>query len=76
MKSTRRSVRTQHDTIREIAAVLARRLTVETMADVMNSLLNCSSDDDLSDHDADLGERLFDLLTEMRPDAVSVAVQG
>jgi len=68
--------RQRHESVREIATILSKLLPEQTMADLMNCLLCCNYEEALSDAEAETGSRLFDLLTEMRPDAVSVAVRG
>lgn len=66
--------RTERNAIRRIANALNATLGNETMAAVINGLLGCEAETSLKDDEAEAGEFLFDLLTERRPGAVTIAL--
>lgn len=58
---------------REIAFLLSKVLPPQELAIVINGLLSCESNDRLSDRESELGQRLFNQLTEISPEATEIA---
>ena len=59
---------------RRIAKALCATCSEETIADILNALLCVDCEPSLSDRESESGQRLFDQLSDMRPDAVSMAM--
>ena len=60
-------------TIPAVAKVLAKLLSTNQVADLLNVLLGCDAEPSLDDDEAALGEAIFDQLCLLRPEAVAVA---
>lgn len=61
--------------MRQVAMLLSATLSDETIAAIMNDLVCVEDNDDLAVDVCDSGKRLFNELTEMRPDAVAKATK-
>lgn len=61
---------------REVAAVLSGACDVETLGRLLNCLLCCDAEPKLNDRQVEVGEAIFDALSELRSDAVSFALSG
>jgi len=56
-----------------VATVLAKVLSTETMADVIDSLLCADDDERLNMCEAKIGQYMFEFLSERCPEAVGMA---
>lgn len=60
-------------TIHELAEVLATICDDQTIANLMNHTLATEDDERLNSYQCDLADTLFDSLTELRPDCITLA---
>lgn len=66
----------RNPTTREVAEILTTLCDLETVAALLNALLCCEAEPRLSDREVEIGERLFDQLVELCPQAVELAQQS
>ena len=66
----------RQDAITDVVDVLLKTCDDQTLAALMNATLSSESNEDLSDDQADVGERVFDLLTAHRSDLIELAQKG
>lgn len=60
-------------TIPAVGQVLAKTLSTEQVAGILNALLGCEAEPALSDAEVNLGEAIFDQLCLLCPEAVGIA---
>lgn len=60
----------------DVAAMLGAACDHETLGRLLNYLLCCDAEPLLNDKQVEVGEAIFNALSELRPDAVSFAMSG
>jgi hypothetical protein len=58
------------------AKVLTACLSDDQLAVILNGLLCCDENEKLSDYEIGAGNRLFDAISDQRPEAVAIAAKG
>src|SRR5213076_1178953 len=57
----------------EISGIISRACSDRQIAELLNVLVSVNDDEDLSDFQCELGGRLFERLTQLRPECVEAA---